>query len=160
MLATQSIRFSNEYIEFWKLNSNFPQTNQKCNRKIAPTTDHQKRPKLSRKREPKKKDFVRKRKAPSFKLGAINYSKCFFPWQWRAFLIPERGKFYWQDFYERIFYQKLLTLFSKWRIIIMRQLSLLLKRSFSHYNFIFSIEQDIIKVDYIYLALYESCSQL
>ena len=34
------------------------------------------------------------------------------------------------------------------------------KRSFSHYNFIFFIEQDIIKVDYIYLALYESCSQL
>ena len=63
MLATQSIRFSNEYIEFWKLNPNFPQTNQKCNLKIAPTTDHQKRPKLSRKREPKKKDFVEKRKS-------------------------------------------------------------------------------------------------
>ncbi len=57
--------------------------------------------------------------------------------------------------------KKILTLFSKWRIMIMRQLSLLLKkRSFSHYNFIFFIEQDIIKVDYIYLALYESCSQL
>ena len=39
-------------------------------------------------------------------------------------------------------------------------ISIIIKEFFQNYNFIIFYGQDIIKVDYIYLALYESCSQL
>ena len=121
MLATQSIRFSNEYIEFWKLNPNFPQTNQKCNRKIAPTTDHQKRPKLSRKRKPKKKDFVVKRKAPSQKARCYKLFKMFFPLTMTGFFDTRKGEILMSMILGLKSPKKILTLFSKWCIIIMRQ---------------------------------------